>query len=203
MWKYPINTDVDIQIIMMHKHVVKPNDLKILYNLIYLSKKAYEMGLTIGKSGNVSGRIRDNIIIIKKTGRSLSRLTPKDFVIVDIISDNVPKNVSSDYLIHREIYLNNPNVKYILHVHPAKLIKLTLSTKESKITPQSYEGKIFFGNEIPIVREEHDNLHRILKKHIDKKFLIEAGHGVYVYSDNPDEILPILEELEYIAFLSL
>lgn len=190
----------------MYKYVVKPSDLKIIQDLINLSKKAYELGLTIGRSGNISGRIRDNIIIIKKTGRSLNNLKPKDFVITDLLSDDVPNNVSSDYLIHREIYLSNPKIRYILHVHPAKLIKLTLSTKETKIIPQTYEGKIYFGNEIPIVREEHDNLHRILKKYINdinKRFLIEAGHGVYVYSYNPDEILPILEELEYIASLSL
>jgi len=187
----------------MKKIVVEPNELRILHDIIKVSKKVYELGLTIGKSGNVSGRIRDSIIVIKKTGKSMGKLKPKDFLVVDILDDDIPKGVSSDYIIHREIYLNNPNVKYVLHTHPAKLIKLTLSNEETVIYPKTYEGRVYFGEEIPIVRIEHGKLHKILRKYLDRKFLIEAGHGVYVFSDNLNEMLFLIEELEYLASLSL
>ncbi len=182
---------------------VKPQELVILKDIIKASREVYKKGLTIGKSGNVSGRIRDNIIIIKKTGRSMEKLKPKDFVLVDISKNEIPRNVSSDYDIHREIYLNNPSVRYVIHAHPAKLVKLTFSIKEEEISPETYEGRVYFGDKIPIVREEHKNLHKVVKKYFNRKFLIEAGHGIYVFSDDLDEILFILEELEYLASLLL
>ncbi len=185
----------------MKRTIVRPDELKILHEIIKVSKKVYELGLTIGKSGNVSGRIRENLVVIKKTGRSLKKLRPKDFVLVDIFQDKIPKTVSSDYIIHREIYVNNPDIKYVIHAHPLNLVKLTLSIEGTEITPNTYEGRIYFGDKIPIIREEHRNLHKIVKRYVHKKFLIEAGHGVYVFSDNLDEILFILEELEYLASL--
>lgn len=187
----------------MKRISVKPWDLGTLHNIIKISREVYKKGLTIGKSGNVSGRIRDNIVIIKKTGRSMEKLKPKDFVLVDILEKEIPSNVSSDYIIHREIYLNNPNVRYVLHVHPAKLVKLTLDIKEMEISPKTYEGKVYFGEKIPIVRKEHTDIHKIVKEHSKRKFLIEAGHGVYVFSDDLNEILYIIEELEYLASMLL
>ena len=190
-------------LVKMKGITVKPQELVILKDIIKASREVYKKGLTIGKSGNVSGRIRDNIIIIKKTGRSMEKLKPKDFVLVDISKNEIPRNVSSDYDIHREIYLNNPSVRYVIHAHPAKLVKLTFSIKEEEISPETYEGRVYFGDKIPIVREEHKNLHKVVKKYFNRKFLIEAGHGIYVFSDDLDEILFILEELEYLASLLL
>ena len=178
---------------------ISPRSLDIIREIIRTSKWLYRRGYVVGNSGNISGKISDNIIIIKRTGIRLSEIKPKDLILTRLNSPD--KNVSSDFFIHREIYLNLPKIKYVIHAHPPYIVKTSL--KFDILKTQTYEGKKLFGNEIPIITCNHHDIPSVINFNYFKKFFIDKGHGVYVYGEKLEELVILLEELEYTARMML
>lgn len=174
---------------------MRPIDIdKAIKTLLFLARYAYKRGFVSSKGGNLSYRISSDMLI-KKSGTSLRSIRPKDLILVRNFSSK-PKvnNVSIDYMIHREIYLNT-NGKIVFHCHPHDIIKYTLKhEKTNVIYPVDLEGGYYLSKGIPVVKGDHANIyHEIGKKSIDYKIIIESGHGIYVWGTDPNEIMNLLE----------
>jgi|GEM_PF-1751674 L-fuculose-phosphate aldolase len=176
---------------------IKPYVLSpFLKKLIWLGKKAYSHGYVVANGGNLSCRI-DDFIVIKKSGCSLSSLTPRDFLITSLNKERV-REASIDYKIHRAIYLNSTSL-FVLHAHPENVIALSIQTGDS-FSPLDFESKYYLGNKIPIVSGNHKNIHRkmgLLSS--ENKIIIERGHGVYIHGKSVIELFRNLERLEHAA----
>ena len=166
-----------------------------------LGRIVYSKGYTIANGGNISARINDSYIIIKKSGSSLGYLKPADLLVALLSKEYIP-GASIDYPIHRAIYLNT-NSKYILHIHPTNVISLSLKLSEC-FKPQDFESKYYLGECVPIVEGDH---HTIYKKIGDisrsNNIIIEKAHGVYIHSVNVKEIFYQTERLEHAAGIVL
>lgn len=184
----------------MNKKILSPKKLNVIKELITISKLIYERGYTTGNSGNISARISSDFIVIKKTGRSFFNLVPKDFMITSLYEEK-PSNASTDYFIHRKLYLLDDNIKYVIHAHPANIV--ALSQLDNKVRPVTFEGRIYFGESIHIYDGNHENLVEILDRYIKKSFVIEKGHGIYLFGDNILKLFILLEELDYTASIIL
>ncbi len=176
-----------------------PTALNIISEILKISHKIYQKGYVVGNSGNISGRIDNDHIIIKRTGVSLGDLRPKDLIITRL--DRAESHVSSDFFIHKEIYLRSPYAKYIVHAHPENVVIGSL--KNGKIVPRTYEGKKLFGEVIPVIRCKHEELPYVINFNKHNGLIIEEGHGVYLYGEELEKLFIILEELEYTAKMSL
>ncbi len=167
----------------------------LIKNLIKLSRYVYDRGYTVANGGNISARVNESFILIKKSGSSLGRLIPADLLIVPLSKENVPK-ASIDYPIHRAIYLNT-NSKYVLHVHPVNVISFSLKTSKC-FTPCDFESKYYLGECVPIIEGEHYNIYKkIGELSQNNNTIIEKTHGIYVHGMKPIEILYQVERLEH------
>ncbi len=179
---------------------MKPQALSTLIHELRLAgMKLYNRGYVVGASGNISGKLTDSKILIKASGRSMGSLKPSDLVIADL-SRTPPNKVSSDYNIHRELYLLYPQIRYVVHAHPKHLVELTLSEK-GDIEIKTYEGRVYIGEKLHIYHGDHENVAKNSVFLSDKQwgYVIEAGHGVYVFGSNLNWVINMVEELEYIA----
>lgn len=169
----------------------------LIKDLINLGHAVYDKGYTIANGGNISARINDSHILIKKSGSSLGYLTPTDLLIASLSKEYV-SGASIDYPIHRAIYFNT-NSRYVLHVHPTNVILLSLKLSNCFI-PQDFESRYYLGNCVPIVEGDHYVIHKkIGSVSKNNNIIIEKAHGVYIHGANAKELFYQTERLEHAA----
>ncbi|MFH1540894.1 MAG: class II aldolase/adducin family protein [Elusimicrobiota bacterium] len=158
-------------------------------NIIKFGQEMMVQGLNNSHSGNVSCR-QGNIIHITRHGARLGDLSCGDFVAVNLKDDKKDKNASIEIMVHRAIYLVNPDVQAIVHAHPPVAIALSLNLK--KIIPIDAEGSYYLP-EIPILTKckevissncVAENIPQFFKTY---KVVVVRGHGSFAVGKNFEE----------------
>ena len=92
------------------------NEILLKNEIIQVGRRLYETGLAVAKSGNISARLDEKLILITATGTSLGNLSAGDIVKVDLASMRSldPKNPSSELPLHALVYKNFP-AKVVVH----------------------------------------------------------------------------------------
>lgn len=170
----------------------------ILIRLIRAAKILSEKGYVSGKGGNISARYKGKYIIIKKTGSRMNDLKPKDFILINLEKRSHPL-VSSDYFIHRFIYLKSQDTNFVIHVHPCYTV--VYSFFKDKLEPLTYDSKVILKKPVPIYSvEKHSKLPDIVSpEDLKRGIIIEKGHGIYVFSNSLEEIINLIEIIEETA----
>jgi len=91
-----------------------------------------EKGLVVGTSGNVSLRLKGELLAITPHGRYYDELSPEDIVVIDFEAENVEGELppSAESLLHIAIYKNRPDVGAVIHAHPPLAGALAVAGKE-------------------------------------------------------------------------
>lgn len=183
-----------------HNMTVATSVAIVVDKLLSASRQMYLEGFVGGSSGNISGRINRDHILIKRSGRRLGFLKPRDLILVPLSAEN-PEGASSDYWIHREIYRLYGWCNYVIHAHPKQLVRLTLDTCLEEIPIETYEGRVYIGDYVKIFRGRRTDIPKNLNIVRDGEwgYIVEAGHGAYLFGRDLEWLLNMLHELEYIA----
>jgi len=147
-----------------------------------IGKRLLAEHLVGGNFGNMSVRTSDGFFI-KRTGTCLDIATEPVFV---PLSGDAPKEASSEYRVHREVYAKT-NHTTIVHAHPPYAVAASLVM--DMIVPEDSEGEMFCPC-IPVVtgapgtQEVADNVARALTT---SKLVIARGHGTFAAGATLDE----------------
>jgi len=148
-----------------------------------IGKRLFSEHLVGGNFGNMSVRTSNGGFFIKRTGACLDIATEPVFV---PHSGNAPKEASSEYRVHREVY-NRSNHRAIVHAHPPYAVAASLVMEQ--IVPEDSEGEMLCPL-IPVVtgepgsQEIADNVARALTT---SKLVIARGHGTFAAGATLDE----------------
>lgn len=111
-------------------------------DLITSAQDFYEQRLMVGTAGNLSAKIDDQTFWITASGRHKGRLTPHDFLRLDLDGNiieqpNPDLKPSAETSIHLAIYNSFPEAKACYHVHSieAKLASRFTETSHLEIPP--------------------------------------------------------------------
>ena len=76
-------------------------------------------GINQGNAGNISLRFDDGFLITP-SGLAYDRLQPADIVLVALDGSSRDRlQASSEWRMHRDVYLERPEAGAVLHAHPA------------------------------------------------------------------------------------
>jgi L-fuculose-phosphate aldolase len=148
-----------------------------------IGKRLFNEHLIGGNFGNISIRKGKEGFFIKRTGTYLD--SPGKLAFVPFNGD-VPKEASSEYRVHHEVY-RKTNYEAIVHAHPPYAVALSLVM--DKIVPEDSEGEMLCP-EILVVRgdpgsqEIADNVALAL---VSSKLVIVRGHGTFAAGKTLDE----------------
>ncbi len=107
-----------------------------------VGKFLYTEGLVDARAGNLSVRLKDNIVITRR-GSHLGRLQDWDFISLPLRGKHLLQDrASSELVVHREIYLQT-NYLAVVHAHPVGAT--LLSFERDCIEPIDSEGKDLLG----------------------------------------------------------
>jgi L-fuculose-phosphate aldolase len=152
----------------------KLNNIALTFSSI--GQRLMNEHLVGGNFGNMSVRTEDGFYITP-TGSFLNDLSSVVHVPLD---GDVPKQASSEYRVHREIYAKT-DAQAIVHAHPPYAVSASLIASSDSLTPIDSEGKMF-APLIPIVTGEPGT--QELAKWVSDALIhapvcIAMGHGTF------------------------
>jgi ribulose-5-phosphate 4-epimerase/fuculose-1-phosphate aldolase len=94
--------------------------------LVRVAHRAFDLGLTLGISGNLSARVPGtDRIVIKATGLSMGDMTVEDTLLLDLegsVLEASARRPSKEWRFHIAIYRARPDVGAVAHLHPPHVL---------------------------------------------------------------------------------
>ncbi|MGA2615845.1 MAG: class II aldolase/adducin family protein [Spirochaetia bacterium] len=171
--------------------------------LVTIMSRVYGYGMTTTSGGNISVRDESGDIWITPGGTDKGALTEAD--IVRVRGEKVVEGVhppSSELPFHRAIYEARPDIRAVLHAHPAALVAFSLVRKipDTSIIPQAHAvcGEVgYAAYAIPGSEELGRNIAAAFSKGFDTVLL--ENHGVAAGGRDLLEAFQRFETLDFCA----
>ena len=160
-------------------------------------------GLNQGSSGNVSLRLGDETgMLITPSALPYHRATAKDMVLVAWDgSFSGPRKPSSEWRMHRDIYLAYPQARAILHAHAPWCS--TLACLERGIPAQHYMVALAGGTDIRCTPYQPFGTQALSDSAVaglqDRSAVLLGHHGLLCHADTLDAVFALACEVEFLA----
>jgi len=173
--------------------------------LIAVAREMNDSGLNRGTSGNLSVRCGDGMRITP-SGIAYEELGPEDIVHVGPIVDSRPvfdgtRKPSSEWRIHRDVYLARPDVQAILHAHPVHATSLACLRRP--LPAFHYMVAVAGGRDIRCAGYATFGSQalsdRVLEALENRRACLMANHGILVTARDPASALALAQEIEQLA----
>ncbi len=170
----------------------------------------YEAGLNTSRSGNISAR-DGNTMIVSPSGVAASNITPEKFAEVKIGNGEIVSEAlipSSEWRIHHDIYNHFTETKAIIHTHSS--YATALSCLGLELPPFHYMVATFGSGPVKCARYETFGTQKLSLSVIDaikdSKVCLLANHGVIAVGESISEAYEnavLLEELSKMYLISI
>lgn len=159
-------------------------------------------GLSPGRSGNVSARWGDGMLITP-SGMAYSSLEPRDIVLLDLSGAAAPgqRKPSSEWHFHAAIYKARADRHAVVHTHSNYATVLACAHKA--IPAFHYMVAVAGGNDIPCVPYAtfgtQDLAEHIVVGLKERDACLMANHGQVAVAKSPEAALELAQEVEVLA----
>jgi L-fuculose-phosphate aldolase len=181
------------------------NETELRRELVHIANKLDARGLNRGTSGNLSARFGGGMLITP-SGMGADGLTEDDIVFVHMDGTSRGRwQPSSEWLFHRDIYAQRPEMAAVVHTH--SLAATALACLRKDIPPVHYMIALIGGDSIRCAdyatfgtQKLSDNA--LLALHGRKACLL-ANHGMIAVGNNLDDAFKITVEVETLSEIYL
>jgi len=167
------------------------------------SKRAFDLGLVWGTSGNMSMRKDANSFFITASGKSLGDITVRDLIPCGMDNDK-PDKASMEWKLHSAIYRNRKDVNAVFHSQPT-YSTLVACAKDKKINASLIPESIAYLKKIEVVPYCHAGSIELAEKcgSAAKKadILLLENHGVVAFGPGIEDALNKTMTLEFLCRL--
>ncbi len=180
----------------------KASEKSLRNELVEAGRQLAAAGLSPGRSGNLSVRFRQGMLITP-SGLAVEALSPEDMVFVPWEGEVPPgqKKPSSEWRFHRDIYLSHPHVAAVVHCHSPMATALACARKP--IPAFHYMVAVAGGDDIPLApyarfgtQALSDAVVAALKR---RKACLMANHGQLATGPTLAAALALAQEVETLA----
>lgn len=173
-------------------------------NIIEAGRELLKRDLTFGTGGNISERTEGGFLITP-SGIPYPQLSERDLVEMDLKGQIISgiHRPSSEWDMHRRIYLEFPESRGVVHTH-SKYVNILACTGR-KLPAIHYLLASVGGNSVDIAPYHTYGTEELAKDAVkymgEKKAVILANHGLLTRGDSVKEALDIAETVEFCSFL--
>lgn len=159
--------------------------------------------LNCGSAGNVSARSGERMLITP-SGMHPDLQTPADIVEVSFDGQwEGPRAPSSEWQLHRDLYLNRPEAGAVVHTHSP--FATALACQRRAIPAFHYTIARFGGDDVPCADYAlfgTDQLSRTIETAMaGRNACLMANHGAVVCAEDVDAAVTLATELEFLSEL--
>ena len=165
--------------------------------IIRVGARLYQSGLATAKSGNISAKLDDDLILITATGTCLGNLKYTDIVKVSLDTKKPQRNKppSSELPLHALIY-KSFSCNSVLHCHPPLINGYFAVNSTLKVL--TLETKLYL-KEVPVVKQSTPTVTEpelVISALTKSNLVVLKNHGVVVISQEFQDALVLIESLE-------
>jgi L-fuculose-phosphate aldolase len=181
------------------------NESGLRSELVRITKKLDEQGFSHGASGNLSARCGEGFLITP-SGFGAEGLTDEDIVFVHLSGASEGRwQPSSEWLFHRDIYVDRPEFGAVIHTHSTAAT--TLACLRRDIPPFHYMLALLGGDSLRCANYAtfgtqalSDNALIAMK---DRRACLLANHGMIAAGKNLADAYKYTVEVENLSELYL
>jgi L-fuculose-phosphate aldolase len=170
-------------------------DLRI--KIIEIGKLLWDKGLVTGFNGNISARVDADTLLITATGTCLGYLKEQDIVLVNLAGEVLGEvKVSSERLMHTQIYKNFPQIQAVVHTHPTCTNGYFLAN--DSLTPKTFEAKFYLG-EVRSIEQTTPSVTDtapVIKALRSNNIVVLRNHGAVAMGPDLFRAFVLIQELE-------
>lgn len=178
------------------------SNLALRKRILATAQAINDSGLNPGKSGNVSARTTDGLLITP-TGVPYVRLRPGDIVRMSMTGEVPARQLkpSSEWRVHRDIYAARQDAAAIVHVHSPYATALACNRRG--IPPFHYMVAVAGGADIRCAPYATFGTQRLsdltLKALVGRRACLLANHGLIAFGDSVEAAFALATEVEFLA----
>ena len=171
--------------------------------IIDVSKRLYDRGHIVSRSGNVSCRLDDGSILITPSRLRKANLKPEEMCVISLDGKTLRgnPNPSSEYRVHCAAYRNRADIKAVVHAHSPYVTICSLATISFEY-PLLPETALSLGSipTIPYAQPGSEELASAVAPFlVDHNAVILERHGLVTLGAELEEAFDRLEEVEHAA----
>ncbi len=166
-------------------------------NIISIGRLLWEKNLVSGLNGNISRRVDDETILLTGHGTCLGLLQEKDILHMKLDGEMLDEgSVSTEKLLHIEIYKNFPETKAVVHTHTTYTNAYFL--KNETLTPQIFEAKMYLGEikSVDQVTPAVTDAAPVIEALKGNNITVLRHHGVVAKGDDLFDCFLLIQALE-------
>jgi L-fuculose-phosphate aldolase len=177
-------------------------ELELREAIVRTARRMNAAGINQGTSGNVSARV-DGGFLVTPTAVAYDEMTGDDVVAVgwDGGARGQGRSPSSEWRLHRDIYLARPEAGAIVHAHP--MFATTLACLDRPIPAFHYMVAVAGGRDIrcaPYATFGTEELSDVAMTALEgRKACLLSHHGMIAFSDGLAGALSLAVEVETLA----
>ncbi|MDH7498799.1 MAG: class II aldolase/adducin family protein [candidate division NC10 bacterium] len=182
---------------------------KAMQELEWISKRAYQRGLTSGSGGNISARVEGmDRVVIKSSGVSFADTKEENIILVDLYGNVVEGSLkpSKEVKFHCGIYRVRPEVGAVVHTHSPAATAFSVVGKEIPMVTVSAAKGVVRTPVVAYAPPGSEELARLVMNLFEGQTLKTAllqNHGVVAVGKDLLEALYLAEVVEDTAKIAI
>ena len=168
-------------------------------NIMAIGRLLWEKELVTGLNGNISARVDGDRLLLTAHGACLGLLTEQNILLVDLegqVLENQEGSVSTEKLLHTEVYKNLAETAAIVHTHTPYANAYFL--KNETLTPAIFESKFYLGEvkSIPQLTPSVTDTRPITEALKNNNIVVLRHHGVVAAGKDLFDCFLLIQALE-------
>ncbi len=175
------------------------NELKetIKKNMIAVGRLLWEKELATGLNGNMSVKVDDQHILLTGSKTCLGLLHDQDILLMNLDGQVIDEGmISTEALLHTDIYKNVPSVKSVLHTHTT--FANAYFSELDVLSPRNFESKLYLGEvrSIPQDTPSVTDTAPVLSALKENNVLVLKNHGIVAAGEDLFDCFLLVQCLE-------
>ncbi len=166
-------------------------------NILSIGRLLWEKELVSGLNGNLSLRVDPGTILLTAHNTCLGFLQEEDVLALQLDGQLLEKGeISSENLLHTEIYKNFPNIQAVMHTHTPYTNAFFLENE--KLVPQIFESKFYLG-EVEAVEQftpSVTDIQPVIEALKKNNVVVLRKHGVVAMGEDLFDCFLLIQALE-------
>ncbi len=165
--------------------------------MITIGQLLWRKDLASGLNGNISRRIDKDTILLTAHGTCLGNLETKDILAMKLDGELLEEgSVSTEKLLHTEIYKNFPDAKAVIHTHTTYTNAYFLANET--FVPRIFEAKFYLGEikGIPQTTPAVTDAGPVVEGFKKNNIVVLRDHGVAAKGENLFDCFLLIQTLE-------
>lgn len=166
-------------------------------NILAIGRLLWEKELVSGLNGNMSARVDQDTLLLTAHDTCLGLLQDEDVLALQPDGQLLEKGeISTENLLHREIYKNFPNTQAVIHTHTPYTNAFFLGNET--FTSQIFESKFYLG-EVEAVEQSTPSVTEVLpvmEALRKNNIVVLRRHGVVAMGEDLFDCFLLIQALE-------